>query len=128
TLLTGKPSDELLKSEMFVDYKKAFDNLSEIKNLKKSNSSFSKKPKADQETELKKRFIEYLQVIEKEKLYFYVLASENKQNVLVVKCPTDNKEQKKFLGYEWSNAKGNEGIKYLNQSKPVSDDDDSETE
>lgn len=128
TLLTGKPSDELLKSEMFVDYKKAFDNLSEIKNLKKSNSTFSKKPKADQETELKKRFIEYLQVIEKEKLYFYVLASENKQNVLVVKCPTDNKEQKKFLGYEWSNAKGNEGIKYLNQSKPVSDGDDSETE
>jgi type I restriction-modification system DNA methylase subunit len=128
TLLTGKPSDELLKSEIFVDYKKAFDNLTEIKNLKKPTSAFSKKPKADQDAELKKRFTEYLQEIERDKLYFYVLASENKQNVLVVKCPTDNKEQKKFLGYEWSSAKGNEGIKYLNQTKTISDDDDTETE
>ena len=127
TLLTGKPSDELLKTEMFVDYKKAFDNLTEIKNLKKTTSAFSKKTKADQETELKKRFTEYLQAIEKDKLYFYVLASENKQRVLVVKCPTDNKQQKQFLGYEWSSAKGNEGIKYINQSVVASDIEDTET-
>lgn len=127
TLLIGKPSDELLETEMFVDYKKAFDNLTEIKNLKKPTSAFSKKPKADQETELKKRFAEYLQAIEKDKLYFYVLASENKQRVLVVKCPTDNKEQKQFLGYEWSSAKGNEGIKYINQSIVAPEIEDAET-
>lgn len=127
TLLTGKPSDELLKTEMFVDYKKAFDNLTEIKNLKKPTSAFSKKPKADQDTELKKRFTEYLQAIEKDKLYFYVLASENKQRVLIVKCPTDNKEQKQFLGYEWSSAKGNEGIKYINQSVVAPEIEDAET-
>ena len=57
-----------------------------------------------------------MQEIEKDKLYFYVLACENKQKVLIVKCPADNKEQKQFLGYEWSSAKGNEGIKYINQS------------
>jgi restriction endonuclease S subunit len=33
-----------------------------------------------------------------------------------VKSPADNKEQKQFLGYEWSNAKGNEGLKYLSSS------------
>ena len=127
TLLTGKPSDELLKTEMFVDYKKAFENTTEIKNLKKPTSAFSKKPKEDQETELKKRFTEYLQEIEKDKLYFYVLACENKQRVLVVKCPTENKEQKTFLGYDWSSAKGNEGIKYINQSNVASDIEDNET-
>lgn len=127
SLLTGKPSDELFKTEMFVDYKKAFDNLTEIKNLKKPTSAFSKKPKADQETELRKRFTDYLQTIEKDKLYFYVLASENKQRVLVVKCPTDNKEQKQFLGYEWSSAKGNEGIKYINQSVVAPEIEDAET-
>lgn len=127
TLLVGNPSDELLNTEMFVDYKKAFDNLTEIKNLKKPTSAFSKKPKVDQETELIKRFVEFLQEIEKDKLYFYVLASENKQRVLVVKCPTENKEQKQFLGYEWSSAKGNEGIKYINQSNVASDIDDAET-
>jgi len=127
TLLTGKPSEELLKTEIFVDYKKAFDNLTEIKNLKKPKSAFSKKTKAEQETELQKRFTDYLQAIEKDKLYYFVLASENKQKVLVVKCPTENKEQKQFLGYEWSSAKGNEGIKYINQLNVVSDIDDAET-
>ncbi len=42
-----------------------------------------------------------------------MLAYENKQKVLVVKSPSNNKEQKKFLGYEWSGAKGQEGIKYI---------------
>lgn len=127
TLLNGNPSNELLATEIFTDYKKAFDNLTEIKNLKKPNSAFSKKTKAEQETELRKRFVEFLQSIEKDKLYFYVLAAENKQKVLVVKCPTDNKEQKRFLGYEWSSAKGNEGIKYINQSNVANDIEDAET-
>lgn len=127
TLLNGNPCDELLATEIFTDYKKAFDNLTEIKNLKKPNSAFSKKPKADQETELRKRFVEYVQSIEKDKLYFYVLAAENKQKVLVVKSPTENKEQKQFLGYEWSSAKGNEGIKYINQSNVSTDIEDAET-
>ena len=34
--------------------------------------------------------------------------------VLIIKSPNDNKEQKKFLGYEWSNRKGDEGLKELN--------------
>ncbi len=127
TILIGEPNEVLLQNEMFVDYQKAFDNLTEIKNLKKPTSAFSKKPKADQDTELKKRFTEYLQAIEKDKLYFYVLASENGGKVLVVKCPTDNKEQKQFLGYEWSSAKGNEGIKYINQTTVNIEVDDTET-
>lgn len=126
TLLKGEPSDKLLQTEIFVDYKKAFENTTEIKNLLKQKT-FKEKPKAEQETELKKRFTEYLQEVEKDKLYFYVLASENKQKVLVVKCPTDNKEQKQFLGYEWSSAKGNEGIKYINQTSVSVDVDDAET-
>jgi len=31
---------------------------------------------------------------------------------LIIKTPKDNKVQKRFLGYEWSGAKGQEGIKY----------------
>lgn len=127
TLLDGKPSDELLKTEIFVDYKKAFENLSEIKNLRKSSGAFNKKSEAEQKEEIAKRFTEYLQEIEKDKLYFYALAFENKQKVLVVKSPSDNKEQKKFLGYEWSSAKGNEGIKYLNQSSVAIEVEDAET-
>lgn len=43
--------------------------------------------------------------------------------VLIIKSPSDNKAMKKFLGYEWSAAKGNEGIKYLNNA-PVSTSED----
>ena len=32
--------------------------------------------------------------------------------MLIVNAPSNKKEQKQFLGYEWSNAKGREGIKY----------------
>lgn len=127
TLLSGNPNDELLKTEMFLDYAKAFNNQTEIKNLLKPRSAFSKKTKQEQETELKKRFVSYLQSIEKDKLYFFVMASETNQKVLVIKCPSEVKEQKQFLGYEWSSAKESPGIKYINQESIVVDTDDSDT-
>ena len=48
-------------------------------------------------------------MIEKEKLYYFSLIYQ--QQTLVITAPSDNKEQKDFLGYEWSNRKGQEGIK-----------------
>lgn len=51
--------------------------------------------------------------IEKDKLYHYMLASNQKNNVLVVNAPSSKDEVKKYLGYEWSNRKGSEGIKYI---------------
>ena len=57
--------------------------------------------------------LSFIRVIEQEKLYFYLLARNNHRDVVVVNAPVDNKEQKAFLGYEWSASKGREGIKYL---------------
>jgi len=103
--------DELLRTELFSEYKKQFENSTDIKNLKKKKV-FKDKNKHDQQLELNKRFINYLYAIEKDKLYYFMLAYENPQKVLIVKSPSDNKTQKQFLGYEWSGAKGQEGIKY----------------
>lgn len=65
-----------------------------------------------------KRFtLKFIREIEKEKLYFYMLAASNPQPVLVVESPSDKSLEKKFLGYEWSNRKGAEGIHYLNTVK-----------
>lgn len=55
------------------------------------------------------KFYEWALDIEKEKLYYFSLVYQ--QQTLVITAPTDNKEQKDFLGYEWSNRKGQEGIK-----------------
>ena len=104
--------DELFKTDMFADYKKDFENSTEIKNYKKKKI-FKDKTREEKELELNKRLIQYIYKIEKNKLFYFMLAYENKQKVLIVKSPTNNKEQKKFLGYEWSGAKGSEGIKYI---------------
>ncbi len=55
-----------------------------------------------------KKFYEYALAIEREKLYYFTLVWQ--QLTLVISAPTDNKEQKEFLGYDWSNRKGAEGI------------------
>jgi type I restriction-modification system DNA methylase subunit len=115
SLFLGCPSEQLLEYELFKEYRADFEKSTEIVNLKK-RKSFDDSASDDQEIELNKRFLEYLQVIEKDKLYYFILAFNNPQKVLVVKSPTDNKKQKQFLGYEWSNAKGNEGLKYLSGS------------
>lgn len=54
------------------------------------------------------KFYEFALGIEKEKLYYFALAMS--QTTVVITAPTDNKDQKTFLGYDWSNAKGSEGI------------------
>uniref|UniRef100_UPI00147002FB N-6 DNA methylase n=1 Tax=Campylobacter curvus TaxID=200 RepID=UPI00147002FB len=58
-------------------------------------------------------FVKFAKEIELEKIYYFILA-KSQQNVLIIKSPTENKEQKEFLGYEWSESKGKEGIKLLN--------------
>lgn len=65
---------------------------------------------------------EYILDIEKEKLYYFLLATDVEQPVVIVKAPSDSKSVKKFLGYEWSGAKGNEGIKYLGVKDRTEDD------
>lgn len=129
TLLKGEPSGELLKTEIFKDYQREFDKWSDIQNLKKK-SSFKELTKEKQQVEIKKRFISYLTDNEKEKLYYFVLASQNPQKVLIIKSPSKTTEIKEFLGYEWSAAKGNEGIKYLGgvQLGKSEDDEDEELE
>lgn len=69
-------------------------------------SSDFKKLKAEK---LDKAFYDYALQIEKEKLYYFALVY--KQQTLVVTAPSDNAEQEAFLGYSWSNRKGDEGIK-----------------
>ena len=76
--------------------------------------------------------LQFIREIEKEKLYYYLLTASNPQPVVVVQSPSDAAQEKKFLGYEWSNRKGDEGIHYLNTGKmkktsPDDEDDDDET-
>ncbi|EIT7857906.1 restriction endonuclease subunit S, partial [Campylobacter coli] len=83
---------------------------SDYKKLKESKIYKESKDKQDLED---KAFLAYAQAIEKDKLLYFCLSLN--QEVLIIKSPSDIKEQKKFLGYEWSNRKGDEGLKELHE-------------
>lgn len=76
-------------------YVKEFEESADFKKLK--------------EEKLNKAFYDYALQIEKEKVYYFALTY--KQQTLVVTAPGDNAGQEAFLGYSWSNRKGDEGIK-----------------
>ena len=56
---------------------------------------------------------QFLRAEERERLRVFLLADANPVPVLLVKMPTETKAAKAFLGYEWSERRGNEGIKAL---------------
>ncbi|MBR3363068.1 MAG: N-6 DNA methylase [Bacilli bacterium] len=83
--ISGTITDSLKKNEMFSQYL----NDKKIKDIKDILS------------------------IEKDKLYYYMLAKSQNNKVVVVNAPTKNDEIKDYLGYTWSTRKGSEGIKYI---------------
>ncbi len=115
TLLEGAPNEALLQTEIFKEYRRAFDGSSDVKALQKQKA-FQQKSADEQKAELDKRFIDYVRAIERDKLYYFILAYTQPNPVVVVRSPQGTEEMKKFLGYEWSAARGQEGIKYLHGS------------
>ena len=57
----------------------------------------------------RKAFYRFARKTEEDKIYYFALCKN--QKVLVVTSPNDNAAQENFLGYSWSNRKGDEGIK-----------------
>ncbi|MEM3573692.1 MAG: N-6 DNA methylase [Nitrososphaeria archaeon] len=115
TFLQSNPSQTILDTEIFREYRRVFDDSGEVKKLREQKS-FQQKSVAEQEAELARRFIHFAKEIEREKLYYFVLAYTQPCPVIVVRSPQSTDGMKKFLGYEWSAARGQEGIKYLNGS------------
>ncbi|EAI8880196.1 restriction endonuclease [Campylobacter coli] len=108
--LNGNLDSKLAELEAFKDYRNVFRQTSDYKRLKESKIYKESKDKQDLED---KAFLAYAQAIEKDKLLYFSLSLN--QEVLIIKSPSDIKEQKKFLGYEWSNRKGDEGLKELHE-------------
>ena len=146
-------NDTLEKHEIFVDYKKSF-KFSPIKKtvqkelykkssfykaeLKEKSKDYKKllsdflesaEYKVLEQEEYRKQFIAFAKGIEKDKLNTFIQIESN--NVLILQSPPDkigNKSNKakivEFLGYDWSNRKGDEGIKYVvEQSSDIDADD-----
>ena len=109
--LNGKINTTLAKTTEFSEYEKAFLASSEYANLLKSKAYKDAKNQAGKDALKQASFLKFALEIEKDKLLHFAL--NHKTEVLIIKSPSDLKEQKKFLGYEWSNRKGDEGLKEL---------------
>ena len=80
-------------------------------NKKRTQKTFLNLSEAEQKQWFNQKFYEYAFSVEQEKLFYYSLIY--KQDTLIISAPDENKEQEKFLGYKWSNRKGQEGIQII---------------
>lgn len=92
TLLQKNPNEKILQSELYKDYRK--------------------KLKSKNEDEFWNQVLE----IEKEKIFYFILAYPQK-TVLVKSGEKD--AEKRFLGYEFSNRRGSEGIHPIQRGKTI---------
>jgi len=122
TLLNSTPSAGLMNHEIFAAYQTTFSDNTVAKNIKKKKTT-ARYTQSMKDAELSKHILDSIRSVEKDKLYYFMLCESNPQPVIVVKSPTKTAETKKFLGYEWSNRKGNEGIKYLGAIVDEEDND-----
>lgn len=107
-----KPLDHLMQYDIFKEYKEEFNQDTSIKRLK-NTKGFQRKTDSEQSAELEQLLINHIHKKEKSKLYYFILAHIQANDVLIVDVPDDKTQRKQFLGYEWSGTKGYEGIKYF---------------
>ena len=147
-LMQGNLTDDFLKTDMGEEYVKYFNLHKSLRTnpdstgmaekarlIRDEAQKYVQKPiyknldeasKAQKDRELLTNFI---REIEREKLYYFMLAYNNSQQVIIVKSPESTAAEKAFLGYYFSTRKGNEGIKYYNvdvSNKKGSSDDEIE--
>lgn len=138
-LKDGIINEALSETEVFKAYRESFDSTDrnammgvydaakDIRNRFRTRSktqTFRRQSDAQKKAEKEKALHNFIISIEREKVYIFLLAFTVDTPVLIVKSPTTTATIKKFLGYEWSDSKGNEGIEYLHLTKSKSENDD----
>ena len=117
--------EELEATDYFRMYTAAFAESSDAKNLQRTKAYQNKSPE-DQAAVYLEKFYAYAHPIEREKLLYFALVYQ--QTTVLITAPSDNKEQKEFLGYDWSNRKGNEGIQITAPGGKMYNDSDRSAE
>lgn len=117
--------DKLREIDYFKMYVGAFAYSADAKKLLRTKA-YKNKSEDEQAAAYLEKFYEYALAIEKEKLFYFSLVY--RQTTTMITAPADNKAQKDFLGYDWSNRKGNEGIQIIMPGGKMYDDADRSAE
>ena len=115
------PLTDLVDIEHFKSYLNNFNTSETLAKLKKTKT-FKALSDSEQQAKIQESFYAFIRPIEAKKLRYFALTRN--QSTLVITAPSDNKEQKEFLGYDWSNRKGSEGIKILKPGGKLYDEQD----
>ena len=139
TFMSGTITKDLSANEIFQNYHASFFGnqrnamkgvCEEAKTIrarfksKQATKAYRHLPQEEKHRQEQKAFLEFVLTIEKEKLYYFILAKTTLSPVVIVKAPSGTIENKRYLGYEWSDSKGSEGIKYLNIGGKTSSNDE----
>lgn len=98
------------ENSYFKMYEKEFIKQSFVK-TKIKQIGFKNLSDSEKKKWLTQAFYKWVKEIEQEKVYYFGLVYT--QTILVITAPKDKDKQVKFLGYDWSKRKGQEGIQLL---------------
>jgi type I restriction enzyme M protein len=102
TFISRNANNKIKATEWYQDYYNWFEQLTEVKKLKKS-SKFKQLTSEEKENTINRLFYEKVLLIEKEKFYYYLLAFQ--QKIILVKSGSNIAEQRDFLGYEFKTGR-----------------------
>ena len=147
--LNGSIPNRMNQTEVIQNYRDSFFGNQRnamkgvCKEAKKTRTKFKAREKTatfqrlqeDERTRISEEaFFTFVKAIEKDKIFYYILAFKAPCSVILMNMPSGKenesatKEGQKFLGYKWSDTKGNEGIKYLHVKKKNSTKEDEEND
>ena len=118
SFINRRPNENIKQAEIYIEYRVWFDTLTEIKQLK-DKKIFKEKTRSEQEKELDDLFYQKVFEREKEKIMYFLLVYP--QQTVIIKVG-EKQAEKDFLGYEFSNRRGHEGIKMLSSGTKLYDE------
>jgi type I restriction enzyme M protein len=121
---SGELPEALQQASLFAAYQREFDELSETKR-RKAQKNFTQLPFAEQQAELRGKYLRYCREEERTKFYYFALAHVETlaqgeiiplSTITTVLRGIGNKtEEQAFLGYKWSQRRGAEGMVNLHE-------------
>lgn len=95
---------------LYRDYRTAFAAAADTRRSA-TTRQFKSLSEAEQAEQLRARFIAFVRDRELKKISLYLAVKD--QQVVIVRPPKDPQENKRFLGYEFSRRRGQEGMRYV---------------
>ena len=119
SFINKKPTDQFKNHEIYIEYCNWFEKQADIIKLK-SSKGFLDKSVEDKKCLLSNLFYDKVFAIEKEKILYFLLSYGQSTVITTV---GEKQAEKEFLGYEFSNRRGHEGIKNLSNGTRLYNED-----